>query len=162
MPNAAAPREPPCPLTLILARKVLEGHLANRNQLLTPPPSNLRGVERAEGELLIRAMIAAAHADGAFDADEEARIRKAMELVGLDASGDSAFLDGAMAEPAPLEALLRQVQNPQTAMRVYAAAVMAVDKHRRVNRSFLQYLADRLQLPHDAIARVHRQYGLPS
>jgi len=61
--------------------------------------------------------------------------------------------------PAPLEPLLRQVRDPHVASLFYAASLAAVDKHNEINRAYLGYLAARLRLPEDTLARLHSQFG---
>lgn len=143
----------------ILASQVLLGHLQNRHQLLDPPPSDLHDLEAADAVLLVRAMIAAAHADGALDGQERGRIAGALNTTVLD-EGERRRLDGLLEEPQCLEALLRQVATPKMASRFYAVSLAAVDKDSSVNLAYLRYLALRLGLPADMVVRLNLRMGL--
>ncbi|WP_207482833.1 DUF533 domain-containing protein [Arenibaculum pallidiluteum] len=143
----------------ILASKVLQGHLQNRHQLLDPPPSDLRDLSAEDATLLIRAMIAAAHANGDLDEQERRRISGVLSTTVLDADVRS-VLERAMTEPVSLELLLRQVGSPWMASRFYAVSLAAVDKESAVNRAYLNYLALRLGLPADLVVRLNRRMGL--
>lgn len=153
---------PPPPLTDapldVLAAKVLFSHLRNRQQLLGPPPTAFGHVDQSQSELLVRAMIAASAASGRIDAGKERQLRGALSTFGLtpDAPG---FLDDALARPVPMDALLADVRDAHVGSLLYAAVLAGVDKHAAVNRAYLVYLAERLKLPADVLARLHAQYG---
>lgn len=146
-------------LRRILASKVLLGHLQNRHQLLDPPPSDLRDLDAGDASLLIRAMIAAAHANGDLDDLERGRISRVLNTTVLD-DGDRRRLEEDMTEPECLEALLRQVASPKMASRFYAVSLAAVDKDSQVNLAYLRYLSLRLGLPADLVVRLNLRMGL--
>lgn len=141
-----------------LAEKVLRSHLQNRSQLLDPPPAGLANLDRAQRELLVRAMIAAAQASGEVTEGEMRRIERALAVLG---SGEEerGFLRDALRSPVALGELLREVRDAQTASRVYAASLLAIDRHDRVSRAWLHYLALRLELPLEVVAALHRRFG---
>jgi hypothetical protein len=143
-----------------LALKVLLGHVQNRNQLLEAPPSDLSSVEPAEAVLLIRAMAAAAHANGALDPHERERIRSALLTARL-GDRDRQSLETSIDEPPCLEVVLREVASPQVAARVYAVSLTVLEKGTAVNRAYLRYIAHRLAIPADLAVRLNRQSGLP-
>ena len=74
--------------------------------------------------LLLRAMIAAAHADGALDEDERRRI-----MEGEDGGGapEAAILADELAHPLDVEELCAIVKSPAAATDVYAASLMAIE-----------------------------------
>ena len=143
----------------ILASKVLLGHLQNRHQLLDRPPSDLQDLSAEDAALLIRAMIAAAHASGELDEGERGRIIRVMNTTVL-GEEDRRRLENIMEDPQCLSTLLRQVVSPKMAARFYAVSLAAVDKDSMVNRAYLQYLALRLGLPADLVVRLNRQISL--
>jgi uncharacterized membrane protein YebE (DUF533 family) len=147
-------------LQLTLARKVLEGHLQNRRQLMQSDPADLRGVEREEAKLLVRAMAAAAHADGGLDPRERGRIRRALASTRLN-DAERTELEASLAEPPCLETLLRSVAGEETATRFYAVSLAAAERGRGSNRSYLNYLAHRLKLPRDVTLRLNRAFDVP-
>ena len=74
-------------------------------------------------------------------------------------AGDIGFITAAIRKPLPLEVLLRDVRDPHLASLVYAASLLAIDKHGDINRAYLHYLATRLRLPQAVLERLHSQYG---
>lgn len=153
--GAAAPASYDPALLVELAAKVLQHHLRARRSSLQASPEVFAGVSADEAVLLIRAMIAAAYADGRLSAQEHGRIRRALAAVGS-TEEEREFLARELREPVALEALLREVRDGEAAARFYGASLLAVDRHERVNRAFLQYLAGRLQLPPEVVVRLHR------
>lgn len=143
----------------VLARQILNAHLRNRHQILDPPPSDLRAVDAAEADLLIRAMAAAAHADGSLDPMEQSRIRTALRTSAL-GEADRRELEQAIEEPQCLETLVRRVSTPRMAARFYAVSLAVLDKDAAVNRAYLRYLAQRLDLPADLVVRLNRRLGM--
>ncbi|HEX2559216.1 DUF533 domain-containing protein [Phenylobacterium sp.] len=147
-------------IELVLSRKVLEAHLQNRRQLMQSDPADLREVDAEEAKLLVRAMAAAAHADGGLDARETSRIRRALASTRL-ADAERSELEASLAEPPCLETLLRGVSSEETATRFYAVSLAATERGRGANKSYLNYLAHRLKLPRDVTLRLNRAFDVP-
>ena len=142
----------------VLGAKVLFSYLRNRQQMLGAPPTAFGHLDASQSELLVRAMIAASGASGRIDAAKERQLRGALSTFGLEPDAPG-FVDRSIAHPVPLEVLLADVRDGHVASLLYAASLAAVDKHAEVNRAYLAYLAVRLKLPADALARLHAQYG---
>lgn len=142
----------------VLAAKLAYSHLRNRQQLLGPPPTSLGHLDQNQAELLIRAAVAAAMADGHLDDNEERMLRSSLSSLESQA-GEAGFITAALRKPLPLEVVLRDVRDPHLASLVYAASLMAIDKHGDINRAYLHYLAMRLRLPPAVLDRLHSQYG---
>jgi uncharacterized membrane protein YebE (DUF533 family) len=142
----------------VLAVKLAFSHLRNRQQLLGPPPTTLGHLDQNQAELLIRAAVAAAMADGQLDPNEERMLRSSLSTLELQI-GEPGFITAAIRKPLPLDVLLRDVRDPHLASLVYAASLMAIDKHGEINRAYLHYLAMRLRLPGPVLERLHSQYG---
>jgi uncharacterized membrane protein YebE (DUF533 family) len=142
----------------VLASKLAYSHLRNRQQLLGPPPTTLGHLDQNQAELLIRAAVAAAMADGHLDDNEERMLRSSLSTLESQA-GEAGFITAAIRKPLPLEVLLRDVRDPHLASLVYAASLLAIDKHGDINRAYLHYLATRLRLPAAVLERLHSQYG---
>lgn len=145
-----------------LALKVMHSHLRNRHQRLGPPPSTFGNLDPDQARLLLRAAIAGAQADGRIGPQEERRIGRAAELLGIAEEEWRQALPEAVREPAALEALLRQVRDPHIASLFYAVSLLVLDRHSPVNRPYLSYLAARLRLPADTVTRLHGQFGFAS
>ncbi|UEM07913.1 tellurite resistance TerB family protein (plasmid) [Skermanella rosea] len=144
-------------LVCILSEKVLLAWLRNRYQLLFPFVLDLRRLDRAQVDLFIRAMVAAAQADGGFDGRERERIEGMLSLVNPDAA-DRGVLDAALEGQRPLNEVLREVRDVQTAALFYAASLMAVDRRNPVNHHYLRYLAARLQLSDELVTSLEQRF----
>jgi uncharacterized membrane protein YebE (DUF533 family) len=147
-------------LRAVLARQLLDAHLRRRHQAMEGETAHLAALDPDEAELMLRAMIAAGHADGEIDELEGARIRRALSHAPLDEATRTA-LEADLAYPGSLEAVLRRVEDPQTAARVYAVSVRTVRRGEATNRSYLDYLAHRLSLPADVVVRLNRRWDVP-
>jgi uncharacterized membrane protein YebE (DUF533 family) len=142
-----------------IAAKVLGFHLANRNQLFEVPPADLSDQPGDQAAWLVRAMMAAAHADGALDVGERNRILAALASAKL-SDQLRVVLRSEMDEPQCLETLVRRVADRAQAARFYAVSLIAIDKQGPVSRLFLAYLAERLALPADLVVRLNRRLGM--
>ncbi len=143
----------------MLARQILDSHLRNRHQLHDRAPADLASASPDEARLLVRAMAAAAHANGKLDRIELGRIRGKLRSSPLDEE-DRRALENSLQEPQCLEELVRRVDSPRLAARFYAVSLAVIDKNTPINRSYLRYLAQRLDLPADLVVRLNRQMGL--
>ncbi|MGD2032203.1 MAG: tellurite resistance TerB family protein [Gammaproteobacteria bacterium] len=104
--------------------------------------------------LLIRAMIAAAAADGHMDQGEQDRIFDETRRMDL-AAEDKAVLFDELRNPLSLEQLVSQVPNPETGLEVYAASLVAIDETRQEGRDYLRRLAAALELPSTLVTSLH-------
>ena len=146
----------------VLAQKVLHGHLQNRHQLIDRHLADLSERAPAEAALLIRAMAAAAHADGGLDPQELEVIREALASTKLD-EDEQRQLEEEIAEPPSLEALARQIEpSSRAAARFYAVSLRVLERDDRLDLAYLRYLATRLAVPRDVIVRLNRRFGLPA
>jgi len=103
----------------------------------------------------IRAMVAAAAADGHLDENERQRILSGLSQAGIDA--DSArWLENEMSDPATVEELSTGVNTPEKAAQVYAAARVAIDPDTIQEREFLRRLAEELDLDPQLVAQIDR------
>jgi uncharacterized membrane protein YebE (DUF533 family) len=146
----------------ILAQKILQGHLQNRHQLIDRGLADLDGRPPEEAALLIRAMAAAAHADGALDPQEHEIVLAALASTGLGADERRA-LELEILEPPSLEALARRVEpSSREASRFYAVSLRLLDRDSKTDIAYLNYLAQRLAIPRDVIVRLNRRFGMPA
>ena len=108
--------------------------------------------------LLLRAMIAAAHADGTLDDDERRRI-----MQGHDGAGapNAALLAAELDKPLDVEALSAAVDSPSAAVDVYAASLMAIEVDTAEERDYLKRLAAGLSLDAETVADLHDRCGAP-
>ncbi len=106
---------------------------------------------------LIRAMIAAANADGMIDAEERSRILEHALQAALDPAAQK-FLMAELKAPATLEQIVA-VTRPELRMDTYAAALIAISVDTDAERSYLARLAQALALEAAEVERVHEQVG---
>jgi uncharacterized membrane protein YebE (DUF533 family) len=104
-------------------------------------------LERQEGSALavLRAMVAAARADGVVEPLERARILDRLQAADLPPADQQYVLD-LFDQPPDLDAIARAAGAPELAAEVYAAAALAVYPASRVERGYLDLLGARLGL----------------
>jgi uncharacterized membrane protein YebE (DUF533 family) len=101
----------------------------------------------------IRAMIAAAAADGRIDADEQQRILGGLRQAGLDDAAHQ-FLAAEITSPATVAELASGISSPEEALQVYTAARVAVDPDAAQEHAFLSALAEALGIDDEVAAQV--------
>lgn len=106
--------------------------------------------------LLLRAMIAAAASDGHMDSDEQDRVFNEAEKLNL-SQQDKARLFDELRNPRDLQQIVTDVGNPETAVEVYAASLIAIDEQRPEGQAYLRSLAMALELPAELVTSVHEQ-----
>ena len=104
---------------------------------------------------LLRAMIAAAKADGHVDATEQANIFAGMDRLDLDAA-DKAFVMDELRAQLDVEAVARGARGPEQAAEIYAASLLAIDVDNAAERGYLALLAARLNLDDALVQHLHR------
>ena len=122
-----------------------------------PAPSGTGFEPEAASEatalVFIRAMIAAAAADGAIDADERARILGGLREAGFDPEANE-WLANEMANPASVETLVEGAESPELAAQIYTAARIAINPDTPKERDFLAGLAGSLGLDVELVANI--------
>ncbi len=112
---------------------------------------------QADATHLIRAMIAAANADGLIDAEERAGILERAMEAGLDAATQQ-FLMGELRSPASMDEIVAATR-PELRLETYAASLIAISIDSDAERAYLDRLAAGLGLSPDDRARVAQQIG---
>lgn len=127
---------------------------------LRPPPPPPANPDRAgDMALLVQAMVAAAAADGAIDAQERERILARAASSGLDPDSQ-AFLERELAAPRSLEQIVAAAR-PALAPDLYAASLIAITADTQAERAYLDRLAQGLALSAETRATIHQQLGQP-
>lgn len=103
---------------------------------------------------LMRAMVAAAKADGHIDSDEQQRIFRAVNEMRLSAD-EKAFVMDELAGPADIEAVAAGASCPETAAELYLASLFAIDVSGDAERAYLARLAARLELDPGLVEHLH-------
>ena len=110
--------------------------------------------------LMLRAMIQAAKSDGQIDAREMERITARLDEAGEDREARD-FVLQQLRGPVDIEGLARDVTSQQDAAEVYAASFMAVEVDTEAERDYLARLAAALNLPREAVERIHNSLHVP-
>lgn len=97
------------------------------------------------GRLLLRAMLAAARADGHIDSAERARIQRLTMQLGLD-DELRLMIDAELARPLDLAELAAGAGDPAAATEVYLASLAVIDLNHPDERAHLDQLAAALGL----------------
>jgi hypothetical protein len=127
---------------------------------LSAPPGAVVGAAAQDQSLhLLRAMIAAANADGVIDATERDAVLARAREAGLDAE-DLAALEAEIARPLALHQLVAQTPD---ALReqVYVAALIAIDPDHPDEHAFLQLLGAGLRLGDAERAALASRFDTP-
>jgi uncharacterized membrane protein YebE (DUF533 family) len=138
---------------------------APTNELLPPPadsgflpPATDTAARQSLGLTLVRAMVAAAKADGKLDATESQAILASLQERNLAAEERAALLDE-LARPVDLDRIVAAAPTPQLAAEVYIAARSAIDPDTAAERAWLAMLAARLGLDTALVERLEHELG---
>ena len=127
---------------------------------LLPPPSDtsFHPSQAPQGEaefalILVRAMIAAARADGHIDDTERGRIADRLKLAGIDREAED-WLVAELERPVDLDALVASARSDAQKVELYTASRLAIEPETRAERGYLDMLAGRLKLPDPLVDHV--------
>ena len=155
-PGAAAPASPQGSVPAIDAD--YEAAPANSGFLPAPADTN---AQDALARTLLRAMIAAAKADGKIDAAEKERIFARLNTLDL-SSEDKAFVFDELAAPLDLNAVIAGASSPEIAAEIYAASLVAIESETPAEKAYLNMLAIRLELDPGLVTEIHNMAGAAS
>lgn len=125
------------------------------------PATDDAAAQEALGQALVRAMIAAAKADGKIDPAEKARIFERLAAMELD-SNAKAFVFDELNAPLDLNAVVAGVATPEMAAEIYAASLVAIECETPAEAAYLKLLAARLGLEPSLVAEIHTAAGAPA
>jgi uncharacterized membrane protein YebE (DUF533 family) len=123
-------------------------------------PSDEAGQERL-ANLLMRAMLSAAKADGHIDGKEMERILGQLDEMGTDPAAKD-FVLTEMRRPPDIQGLAAEARTPEVAAEVYAASLLAIEVDTQAERDYLKRLADALGLDAATVGRLHESLGAAS
>jgi uncharacterized membrane protein YebE (DUF533 family) len=115
--------------------------------------------DEASAELLLRAMINAAKADGQIDGSEMNQILLKLDEAGADQEAKD-FVLAEMRRPLDLDGLVARVRTPGLAAAVYAASTMAIKVDTPAEQNYLAQLATRLGIPPQVRASLDASLGV--
>ncbi len=146
------------------SKTAIPGEQGQHDQTLQPAPegssflpaqTDTAGQEEL-GLTLVRAMIAAARADGRLDAQESQAIFQRIETLDL-AQDEKALLVEEMGQPVDVDGLVRSAKTPEIAAEIYVASLLAIDVDTAAEQSYLNMLAARLKLPAELVKELNQQ-----
>ena len=105
---------------------------------------------------LVRAMIAAARADGQMDMQESQAIFEKIESLELDDENRSLLIDE-MNHPVNMDTIIQSATSPELAAEIYTASLLAVDVDTAAEKGYLNMLAARLKLPPSLANEIQHQ-----
>ena len=135
-----------------LAYKAWQNHQQSQNNsapapaedAFIPAPSDTRGQEEL-GKSLVRAMIAAAKADGRIDAEEKEAIFEKLKTMPLSAE-EKAWVFDELSTPLDINAVVARADTPAHAAEIYAASLVAISADTATEQAYLEALAIKLKL----------------
>lgn len=129
------------------------GRAATADQELLQPPedTSFNPARAPQGEdefalALVRAMIAAARADGHIDAAERGRIAERLKETSIGTEAE-AFLVNELERPIDIDGLVEAARTEGQKVELYTASRLAIEPNTRAERGYLDLLAGRLDLP---------------
>ena len=133
---------------------------AQQEPVLLPPPENTEfdPAQAPQGEAeftlaLVRAMIAAAKADGHIDDEEKKKVGDRLALAGLGPEAET-FLREELEKPLDLDELVSLAKTEAQRVELYTASRLTIEPDSRAERGYLDLLAGRLQLPDALVDHV--------
>jgi len=127
---------------------------------LLPPPSDtgFHPSQAPQGEAefaltLVRAMIAAARADGHIDDAERRKIGDKLRLSGIGTEAEQ-FVMQELEKPVDLDAIIASARSDEQKVELYTASRLAIEPNTRTERGYLDMLAGRLGLPDALVDHV--------
>ena len=125
-----------------------------------PPPGDTAFLpdnesdQQALSRALVRAMIAAAKADGHVTPEEQSRIFEHLNSLSLERD-DQAFVLEELGKPLDIEAVAAEAKTPEQAAEIYAASLLAIDPSGPAERGYLGLLAARMKLDPALVEHLH-------
>ncbi len=121
------------------------------------PVDRLTG-EAAEkrGQILLKAMLAAAKADGHIDDEERAKILDQAKTLGLKEE-TLRFIEEQLQTPVDARTIAAEADSKETAAEIYLLSRMVIDAANDQEKRYLQQLAEALDLERDFVVQLERQ-----
>ncbi|WP_054032120.1 tellurite resistance TerB family protein [Desulfatitalea tepidiphila] len=128
--------------------------------LLEPQTESDRRELETQSELVLKAMINAAKADGRIDEDEIQRIVGKLQEAGAGAEEQRYVLTQMQKPMETDELILAGRRRPELAVEIFAASLMAIEVDTPAERAYMAELASGLGLAPDVIKKVEQMVGL--
>ncbi len=121
---------------------------------LSPPQAE------AHGQAILKALVAAAKADGHIDARERQAIEGEFSRIGSDGELQQ-WLHAELEKPLDPADVARAAGTPEIAAEMYLASLMVADEQNFMERAYLDELARQLELDPALKAQLERQLAQP-
>jgi uncharacterized membrane protein YebE (DUF533 family) len=137
-----------------LAYKVYNDYQSK--QTSTGTTENFNARDDYHSELILKAMIAAAKADGHVDQQEMAHIESTLEQSGAD-NALQRLVHEELNKPLDPAEVARLARSPQQASEVYLASLIVIDEQNFMEKAYLQELAKQLRLDGEVTYQLEQQ-----
>lgn len=106
---------------------------------------------------LIKAMIAAANADGHIDQEEQTKVFDAVETLALDSEAKAMIFD-VLRNPPTVAQIASYATGLEQASEIYMASRLAIDPDQPSERQYLRDLAAAMSLPDGLVQEIELQF----
>lgn len=137
-----------------LAYKVYNDYQSKQTSTGTTESFNAQ--DDYHSELILKAMIAAAKADGHVDQQEMAHIESTLEQSGAD-NALQRLVHEELNKPLDPAEVARLARSPQQASEVYLASLIVIDEQNFMEKAYLQELAKQLRLDGEVTYQLEQQ-----
>lgn len=148
-----------------LAYKAWQNYQQGQSGAAQPPTAEEAFIPAPEsagheelGKTLVRAMIAAAKADGRIDAAEKDTIFERLKTMPLSAE-EKAWVFDELSTPLDINTVVARADTPEHAAEIYAASLVAISADTAAEQAYLEALAIKLKLDPALVAEIHRTAG---
>lgn len=139
-----------------LAYKVYNDWQANQTSPTTPSNDTFDAQNSIHEPLILKAMIAAAKADGHVDETEMVHIETAIAQAGADEQLKT-LIHQELNKPLDPSQIAQLATTPQQASEVYLASLIIIDDQNFMEKAYLQELAKQLNLDPDVTQQLELQ-----
>lgn len=123
-----------------------------------PGQINTNPDQESQAEVLLRAMLNAAKADGSFDQEEQDGVLK--QLGDVD-ENEAKFIRQEMQSPLDIQGFIKSVPHGME-QQVYMMSVLAIDLDSKAEARYLDELRKGLDITEQASNQIHEQIGAPA
>ena len=132
--------------------------LSETKTVTPPPPESAFHPETAQeanelAQRILRAMVAAAKADGHVDEGERARIGEELAKLGIGSEAE-AMIAAELDAPLVIERVAALARSPAEASQIYAATLLVIDETSPEERAYLDRLAAALRLDPELVRHL--------
>lgn len=139
-----------------LAYKVYNNWQANQSTAATSSSEQFDENSTIHDQLILKAMIAAAKADGHVDQTEMSHIESAIEQAGADDQLKT-MIHQELNKPLDPSQIAQLAHTPQQASEIYLASLIVVDEQNFMEKAYLKELAKQLNLHPEVTQQLELQ-----